>query len=63
MIGYLYCAKEEKPGSKQRGELEEKEAVPISFELYRLSNKLAIIRDISNDSKLLNNKVMKTNVK
>ena len=42
MTGYLDSAKKEKTGAKKRGELDEKEADPISFELYRLLCKLAI---------------------
>ena len=42
MIGYLDSTKKEKTGAKKRGQLDEKDADPISFELYRLLCKLAI---------------------
>ena len=42
MVSYLDSAKKEKTGAKKKGKLEEKEADAISFELYRLLNKLAV---------------------
>ena len=42
MTGYLDSIKKEKTSAKKRGELDEQEADPINFELYRLICKLAI---------------------
>ena len=42
MQGFLDSVKKEKVKAKKRGEVEEKEADPISFELYRLLCKYAI---------------------
>ena len=42
MVGYLDSAKKEKTGARKKGQLEEKEADAISFELYRLLCKFAI---------------------
>jgi hypothetical protein len=42
--GYLDSMKKEKMKAKKRGEVEEKEVDPISYELYRLLYKMAIAR-------------------
>ena len=42
MVGFLDSTKKEKTSAKKKGELDEKDADAISFELYRLLCKLAI---------------------
>ena len=42
ILGYIDSTKKEKTGAMKRGELDEKDADPITFELYRLLCKLAI---------------------